>query len=406
MADNIFRNIPYVGFGSWQQPVAVIGDLPSFGNDVGDIRVVQATFDLYEWNGASWILIGGPGFPSGITSLNGLLAASQFFATGTTGTDFNISSAVATHTFNIPDAGTGARGVVTNVSQTFGGQKSFNDGILLSAGAAATPSLGFIADTNTGLYNSAADQLSATTGGIERLRVDSSGGITITQFTTAGVVHNSAAGLLTSSLVTDSDLANIYLLLAGRSGGQTAHGGTDASNNLVLRSTSNATKGQVYVDETTESTSTTTGALRVGGGVAIGQSLSVGNDFRITNEASFVVQQFTVNTTDATATTLASIAVPSDSCMMIEALVVARRTGGAAGSAGDSAAYIRTTRMKNVAGTLTEHNTQTSFTSEDVAAYNCTFTTSGTNAILQVTGVANTNITWEATVRQYLNDAT
>jgi hypothetical protein len=34
-----------------------------------------------------------------------------------------------------------------------------------------------------------------------------------------------------------------YLLLAGRAGGQTAYGGTAASNNLILNSTSNATKG-------------------------------------------------------------------------------------------------------------------------------------------------------------------
>ena len=48
-----------------------------------------------------------------ITSLNGLTATSQTFATGTTGTDFNISSSGTVHTFNIPDASATARGVVT-----------------------------------------------------------------------------------------------------------------------------------------------------------------------------------------------------------------------------------------------------------------------------------------------------
>ena len=41
-------------------------------------------------------------FSSGLLSLNGLVAQNQFFATGTTGTDFNISSSGSTHTFNIP----------------------------------------------------------------------------------------------------------------------------------------------------------------------------------------------------------------------------------------------------------------------------------------------------------------
>jgi len=40
-----------------------------------------------------------------------------------------------------------------------------------------------------------------------------------------------------------------YLLLAGRSGGQVANGGTLASNNLTLRSTAHATKGSVKIDD-------------------------------------------------------------------------------------------------------------------------------------------------------------
>jgi len=43
-------------------------------------------------------------FSTGITALNGLTAQVQFFATGTSGTDFAISSSTATHTFNLPIA--------------------------------------------------------------------------------------------------------------------------------------------------------------------------------------------------------------------------------------------------------------------------------------------------------------
>lgn len=72
---------------------------------------------LSGWGGAA----GG-----GITTLNTLTAATQTFATGTSGSDFNISSATSTHTFNIPDAGASARGLVTTGTQTFAGSKTFS----------------------------------------------------------------------------------------------------------------------------------------------------------------------------------------------------------------------------------------------------------------------------------------
>jgi len=66
----------------------------------------------------------------GITTLNTLTAATQTFAVGTSGTDFNISSATSTHTFNIPSASASARGLVTTTTQTFAGVKTFSSGIV------------------------------------------------------------------------------------------------------------------------------------------------------------------------------------------------------------------------------------------------------------------------------------
>jgi hypothetical protein len=53
-------------------------------------------------------------FSTGITALNGLTAQVQTFATGTTGTDFNISSATSTHTFNLPTASASNRGALSS----------------------------------------------------------------------------------------------------------------------------------------------------------------------------------------------------------------------------------------------------------------------------------------------------
>ena len=57
-------------------------------------------------------------FTTGIGSLNGLTAPTQYFATGTSGTDFAISSSTATHTFNLPTASGSNRGALSSTDWT------------------------------------------------------------------------------------------------------------------------------------------------------------------------------------------------------------------------------------------------------------------------------------------------
>jgi hypothetical protein len=64
-------------------------------------------------------------FSNGLTALNGLTKQAQYFAVGSTGTDFNIASSVDTHTFNIPDASASNRGFITTGAQTIAGDKTF-----------------------------------------------------------------------------------------------------------------------------------------------------------------------------------------------------------------------------------------------------------------------------------------
>ena len=87
-------------------------------------------------------------FSTGITALNGLTAQVQYFATGTSGTDFNISSTTATHTFNIPSASATNRGLITTGSQTIAGDKTFSGSIILNGGVDMNNSL----NVNSGFF--------------------------------------------------------------------------------------------------------------------------------------------------------------------------------------------------------------------------------------------------------------
>jgi len=57
-------------------------------------------------------------FSTGLNALNGLTAQVQYFATGTSGTDFGISSATDTHTFNLPTASSVNRGALSSADWT------------------------------------------------------------------------------------------------------------------------------------------------------------------------------------------------------------------------------------------------------------------------------------------------
>ena len=127
-------------------------------------------------------------FSSGLTALNGLTEQVQNFATGTGGTDFNISSATATHTFNLPTASAINRGALSSANWS-----TFNSKI------------------------SPSDTASMLTP----------------------YINLAGTGLTKSSQTLSSNLST------GVAGGQSVVGGTAASNSLTLSSTTNATKGKI-----------------------------------------------------------------------------------------------------------------------------------------------------------------
>jgi hypothetical protein len=103
-----------------------------------------------------------------------------------------------------------------------------------------------------------------------------------------------------------------------------------------------------------------------------------------------------VNTTDDTATTLLTITLGTGEANVATAYVKAQRTGGSAGSAGDAAGYVLHVTAQNLAGTAEIIGQAAALTAEDVAGYNATFDADGATIRIRVTGVTDTNITWEA----------
>jgi len=57
-------------------------------------------------------------FSSGVSSINGLTAQTQYLAVGTSGTDFNIDSTTDIHTFNLPTASATNRGALSTTDWT------------------------------------------------------------------------------------------------------------------------------------------------------------------------------------------------------------------------------------------------------------------------------------------------
>lgn len=85
-----------------------------------------------------------------ITSLNGLTGAVQTFATGTSGTDFTISSAGTVHTFNLPTASATNRGLLSSANWT-----TFNNKIgtvTATTAAAVTTATSTATINNTGAF--------------------------------------------------------------------------------------------------------------------------------------------------------------------------------------------------------------------------------------------------------------
>jgi hypothetical protein len=200
----------------------------------------------------------------------------------------------------------------------------------------------------------------------------------------SGIDHGSISGL------SDDDHAQ-YALLAGRAGGQSLTGGTAASNNLTLSSTSNATKGRINLGANAAFDEANT---RLGIGTNAPETLLHIQE----NNVQYNVSANSTTTSGAVNAVVASVATSANSVQLVKFFVTGLRTNGS----NESVAYERTLRIKNNGGTVTILNVQSDYTSEDgvLNAANVTPIVNGSSVDIRVTGVASANITWKAVLNR------
>lgn len=148
--------------------------------------------------------------------------------------------------------------------------------------------------------------------------------VAVTDNTTDSNIYNVVVTTANSGSVAGITVSSTKLRYQPSTGtvfSESITGNSTESGTLILRSTSNATKGRVIIDETTASTSATTGALTVAGGVGIAGRLNVGGVFAALGGSSginnFNIITTTTSLADAdaayfiTATTPYTITLPA-----------------------------------------------------------------------------------------------
>lgn len=122
---------------------------------------------------------------------------------GTSGTDFAVANAAGSITFNLPSASASNRGAVTTAAQSFGGVKTFNDGVVFDD-AASQSTLNFYRESSTAMTWSFANGSGGTGSSsvtARYTRIGSWVNITIPQFTAVG---GTSTSILRSSAAIDS----------------------------------------------------------------------------------------------------------------------------------------------------------------------------------------------------------
>jgi hypothetical protein len=132
------------------------------GNSLGEawLDTTAANPILKVFNGSAFVAVQPVGTGTVVSTTDTGTVTSTMILDGTIlNADINASAAIAG----------------TKISPDFGSQTVTTTGVISSAlGAAATPSITFTGDLNTGIYSPGADQVAVATNGVERVKFGTS----------------------------------------------------------------------------------------------------------------------------------------------------------------------------------------------------------------------------------------
>jgi len=132
--------------------------------------------------------------PSGINNaIRELMVHLKEFQTGASGDAFTFAGGtLMSGTNTISGAAIISGNINSSGTNTFSGSNVMS----FSGGSSASPSIYFASDTNTGIFSPAADTIAFTEGGVESMRIDSSGNFGLGVTPSAWQVNNRAIQLL------------------------------------------------------------------------------------------------------------------------------------------------------------------------------------------------------------------